>query len=1000
MWPLRHTSLCFVLWCAGQLHAQQRAYHVRHFSLSDGLSHRQVNAIVQDQQGFLWIGTEAGLDRFDGYTFRHWDVGNGLSPGPVSMICLDEEGWLWVTHQGSEGSVMGLDLVDVRSGRVVPFSQRYPGLDPRVLMGDMVVDRDGSVVALGRAGQLYRFKDGRIASHPVAWPMGGGDPQPQLMDITGNGHIWAQIGRCRVVELNPDGVVLRHWELCTPTHHHVFRSRPARAGASSYFIRANLKGVGELWRLDAAEGPMAVGKLHDDLFDNYGRCMRLDLPDGTHIEHSLVLDAEGRTLFDIGTSHPHIRYRVLAGLVDRNGRAWIGGDFGLYQVEVTTDRFERWLYSEAIPQGHGRRCRGMTEWNGRLFVNTELEGHYSLSLADGRILSHDRPGRTGFVLTRDLAANRWVDGQDVLYNLAPNGGQRVYQCGWETWSLVVDPREGVLLGQRQGIMRLDTMEGRCTTYGERYNGFSELATAHVMRMERDLGGNIWLCTNMGLYRLEPGRGVMERFWSGGEGAAHLPDDAIHHICHDKGGRYWISTASSGLLLWERGSGPVRHWGREQGMPSNTVHAAYPDREGYVWMPTENGIARLDPRSGVVTSFGPEDGISHPEFNRISHTRLIDGRLCFGGLNGITVFDPSVVNASSIVYDHPLVMTHFERFDADSGRVVDRSFELAGTRRIVMRPGDRALRLDVSLLTFDDPSRLRYAWMIEGHQSHWNEQVSPTILPGELPSGNWKLRVRGCDATGHWSMHELSYDLEVVPPWYLRWWVLVLGVLLVVAITALLLRLRHRRQLELLRMRDRIAMDLHDEVGGTLSRLALMADTAGTIDPGIRPETRRLLDRISVNSTAALEAMNDIVWAVKADNDNGQELIGRMRSTAVQACEAIDCTLLFDADPEVERLRLSIAKRRDLFLLFKEALNNAIKHAAPSALRVEVAVEDQRLMLEVVDNGRGFDTEAAAERPTGQGLSNISRRARDLGGTLRITSALNTGTRVEFNMPIP
>lgn len=1000
---LRNSATVAALWAGCSLFAQQKAYHVRHFSIGDGLSHRQVNDIVQDDQGFLWIGTEAGLDRYDGYSFKHWDHRYGLSPGPVSMICLDHEGWLWVTHQGSEGTLMGLDLVEVRTGRVSTLAERFnTDLDPKVLMGDLIVDHDGSVIALGRTGDLHRFRNGAVEKSQVQWPEGGAEPQPLLIDITRDGHIWALLGKATIVELTSEGKVLRVRDLRTPNTPRVFRTRPSRAGDSPYFIRSNTHGVGEMWRIDEQEGPVFIGPLHDELFDNYGRCMRLDLPDGTHVEHSLVLDAEGRVLFDIGAVWPHIRYRVLCGAVDRSGKAWIGGDFGLYQMEITTDRFQRWLFDEAIPLGHGKRCRGMTEWNGRLFVNTELEGYFGLSLVDGRVLSHDRPGATGFVLTRDNTAGRWIDGQDALHHLDASGTERVYHCGWETWSVLTDPREGVLLGQRQGIVRLDTVTGICSPYSDGYNTFTELSSAFVMRMEHDVSGNVWLCTDMGLYRLEPGKGVVERFWTGGEGVHHLPDDAVHHIAHDRGGRFWISTGSNGLLHWERNGGVLRRWSREQGMPSNTVHAAYPDRDGHVWMPTESGIARLDSRSGIITSYGTQDGITHHEFNRISHTRLIDGRLCFGGLNGITVFDPLLVNASSVVLDHPLVMTRFEQFDADSGHVVDRSFELERTGRIVVRPGDRALRLDVALLTFDGPGRLRYAWRIEDRQTHWNEQVSPTILPGDLPYGHWKIRVRGCDASGHWSMQELVYDLEVVPPWYQRWWVLAAALLLLAGLLVLLFRLRLRRQLEVLHIRDRIAMDLHDEVGGTLSRLALMADTANAMDPSIRPETRKLLDRISASSSAALEAMNDIVWAVRADDDSGEGLVARMRNTAAQACGSIGATLHFDADPELERTRLSITQRRDLYLLYKEAVNNAIKHAACSVLRVEVALDGRELQLAVVDNGKGFDPEGVhdMERTSGQGLANMRTRAQALGGALQVHSALHTGTRVEFRMHLP
>jgi streptogramin lyase len=1002
--PMRHRVLLFLAHGITALlpaAAQPNVYHVRHFSTAEGLSHRQVNAMVQDEQGFLWVATEAGLDRYDGYSFKHWDTRTGLSPGPVSRLCLDGQGWLWAAHHGSEGHLLDVDLVNARSGEVSSLAKRFSeGIDPRTLMGDFITDQRGGVWCFSRKGELLRFVADRLERRPVRWPGDPPEPQPQMMDITPNGHVWCVLGKGTIVELGADGTFLRSWDVLLPTTPRVFRTRPSKAGQSSYFIRANNSGVGDLWRIDEQEGPVILGPLHDDLFDNYGRCVRLDLPDGTYVEHSLVLDAEGRTLFDIATDHPHIRYRVLCGFVDPNGKAWIGGDFGLYLLEVRPNRFQRWLYDEAIQQGYGKRCRGMTEWNGRLYVNTELEGYYALSLKDGSILDHQKPQRTGFVLSRDEHAGRWVDGQEFLFHIDTEGVEKVYRCGWETWSILTDPREGVLLGQRQGIMRLDTISGTCTSYA-RYNDFPELAGAFIMRMERDLSGNVWLCTDMGLYRMEPGKGVLERFWTGGDATHKLPDDDIHHITHDHGGTYWISTASSGLLRWDRASNSLQRWGREEGLLSNTIHAAYPDREGYVWMPTENGIARLDPRTGSITSFGTVDGITHQEFNRISHTRLTDGRLCFGGLNGITVFDPLAVNTTALIMDHPLVMTGFEQYDADSGKVIDRSRELQASGRIVVNPGDRSLRLDVALLTFDEPGRLRYAWQVEGYHPQWNEQQAPSILPGDLPYGEWVLHVRGRDASGHWSNNTLSYTLKVVPPLHMRWWFILACLIVFIGVVMLIFRSRLNRQLAVMRMRDRIAMDLHDEVGGTLSRLALFADTANATDPELRPTTRKLLDRISTNSSAALEAMNDIVWAVNTGNDSGQQLVDRMRGVAVQASEAIACTLQFDADPGVERIRLSMEQRRDIYLLYKEAVNNAVKHSGCSVLRVDLFFEDKELVLRVIDNGKGFeqDGRTAPGRLSGNGSINMQRRAHGLGGHLHVTSAPHAGTQVQLRFPI-
>ncbi|HEY0976482.1 MAG TPA: two-component regulator propeller domain-containing protein [Flavobacteriales bacterium] len=979
---------------------QDVSYHVRHFTPEDGLSHRQVNAVVQDDKGFLWVGTEAGLDRFDGHEFRNWITREGPGMGPVSRLCIDGEDFLWVIHHGSVDRVLGIHMLELRSGRVTTFEQRFgTAFDPSDFMGEFLADRKGSVTWCTREGELMRYTPGRSIQR---WPIHRtGETavyqgEVHLMDMTPDGHVWGMVKPATLVEISEAGELLREWNYHTGAVRRMFRTKASMVGNSSWFIIDQVGAPSALYRIEPGVGPVQRDTLHDPAFDDYGSCVRVELPNGNHLEHSFVIDPQGKVVFDLATEFPDVRYRLLCGLPGRNGQAWIGGDFGLYMLEVRPDRFQRWLYSEAIPQGYGKRCRGLLEWNGRLLVNTEIEGWYELSSSDGRVLRHEPAWLTGFALIRDRKARIWYGQQEEVVMVDLDGTVRRYDCGWETWTALDDPREGFLLGQREGLMVLDPNTGKCSTY-PRYNDQPVLAGAHVLAMERDTNGSIWLCTDRGLFSIRPGEGVKERFWVGGDSLHRLPDDDIRHLVPDAQGIYWLATASSGLVRWDRATGSTRTWTRAQGMPSNTVHGVYKDADGDLWMPTENGIARLDPRTDVITTYTTADGLPHNEFNRISHTRLANGRLCFGGLNGLTVFDPRAFHDTLSDVQEPLVLAGFDQYDARLQRTVDRAHELDSTGIIRVYPGDRTVQIKVALLNFDTPGSTTYAWQVEDHSPGWIEQREQLIRVGDLPYGEWKLRIRARDAGGHWSARELDYTIEVLRPFYLQWWFLLLCLSAFGALVALWSRYRLRRQLEVVAMRDRIAMDLHDEVGGTLSRLALFADTANATDPALKPSTRKLLERISSNSSAALGSMNDIVWAVNAGNDSMPQVIDRMRAVAVQASEAIGCSLFFEVEPAVQRMQLSLEQRRDLYLLYKEAVNNAVKHSGCSALRIRFQREGREMLLSVSDNGKGFvqDGTTAPGRLSGNGSINMQRRAAGLNGKLTVTSAPHAGTQVDL-----
>lgn len=481
---------------------------------------------------------------------------------------------------------------------------------------------------------------------------------------------------------------------------------------------------------------------------------------------------------------------------------------------------------------------------------------------------------------------------------------------------------------------------------------------------------------------------------------HLPADDIRHLFVDKSGTYWLATAAQGLVRWDRRTGETRTFSVGEGIPATSIHAVYGDANGWLWMPTDNGLVRFHPESGQVKVLTTADGITNNEFNRIAHAQGPDGHLYFGGFNGITVIDPAKWIEETGTETVPLELTGVHLQERDGTRPTDLTAAVRSGAPIVLRPGNRFFTVGMALLNYDEPSRIRYAWRIDGFDADWNMQPEPHLRISALPYGEHVLRIKAQDGDARWSKNEITLPIVVVRPIHLRWWFFLLCAVLVAAIVYAVFRYRIQQLRRVMHVRDRIAMDLHDEVGSSLSGIVLFSSAVKNQAGALPEKSAAMLHRIADNSTRAMESMNDIVWSVNTRNDQLVHVIDRMQAFAQPLCEASEIELAFHIAEGLSSRKLGMEERKSLYLIFKEAVNNAVKHARCSRIDVHLRrATDGGIELVVADNGIGLREEAPREPSLGgNGLGNMLRRAEDAGGTLVHRPSSPTGTEVVLVIP--
>jgi signal transduction histidine kinase len=307
------------------------------------------------------------------------------------------------------------------------------------------------------------------------------------------------------------------------------------------------------------------------------------------------------------------------------------------------------------------------------------------------------------------------------------------------------------------------------------------------------------------------------------------------------------------------------------------------------------------------------------------------------------------------------------------------------------PGQNQIEIDFVALGLAAGEVLRYQYRLEGAAGEWSApSLLRTVNFGSLAHGQYRFLVRAINANGAMSAEPASVTFTILRPIWLRWWFLTLGGALLAAAVLSIHRYRVARVLELAAIRTRIATDLHDDIGANLTRISLLSEVTA---PGADQESMASIGNIARESAGS---MSDIVWAIDPKHESLADLIRRMRRHGEEVFALRDIELTFQAPVAPDGLRLGMDVRRDLLLIFKEAVSNAARHAHCSRVSIDLSIKDSRVVLIVADNGVGFDTAQASD---GQGLASLRRRAQRLNATIDVQSRPRAGTTIVLHVPL-
>ncbi len=822
---------------AAGVQAAARPMRFEHLSTADGLSQSFVNCILQDRAGFLWVGTQAGLNRYDGYgfeVFRH-DPADPASLSHDWIVALAEDpatGDLWIATEGG-----GLARWSRATGTF--GSYRHDPEDPASLSGDRVtslaVDAAGSLwvgtidAGLNRfdaaTGSFRRFRHDPARSDSLA------SDQVRSIFAGRGGRLW--VGTWAGLDRLDGAAPLPGRQVFV---HHRHDPRDPRS-LSDDRVRAIVEdGAGTLWvgTLGGLNRLTAAGGAFERL--------RHDPADGASLSHdwvrSLLVDRDGRLWVgtdgglnlwrgegrgfaayhpDAGNSSSLGSDQIVHLHQDESGILWIAAaGAGLDKWNPATWSFPHYwnndetasnnvfaiseagdggLWTGTLGGGLERLDRGSGEW--RRFTHDPRDRR---SLADDRVtaLLHDRAG-TLWVGTIGGGLDRLLEGRSG----AAAGGfehhrhdpARPDSLSADAVTSLHEDRGGRLwVGTHEGGLNLRRDDGTFRRFRHHPADPASLGSDRVLALAEDAEGHLWLATDGGgLNRLHPQTEAFLRLEHDPADDASLATDELLAVHLDSSGQLWVGTKGRGLdrlksLDEATGRGAFEHHTRAGGLPDDHIWGIRSEASGALWLATTNGLARLDPQTGAIKSYDAGQGLQSNEFNLGAHYRSPSGELFFGGVGGFNAFFPEGVEADPHV--PPVVLTAFTkinqpvRFDRPPSDVSE----------IALDYGDYAFSLEFAALDFTAPGDNLYRYRLEGFHDRWIDNGTRRWVSfTNLDPGRYLLRVQGAGSAGIWNEAGREIRIAVAPPPWKTWWAYALYALALGLSAAILAAVYSQRQ---------------------------------------------------------------------------------------------------------------------------------------------------------------------------------------------------------------
>jgi diguanylate cyclase (GGDEF)-like protein len=820
-----------------------------HINIGDGLAINHGRVILQDNTGFLWIGTFDGLVRYDGYdvkVFRNdpTDI-NSISDSVITSISEDSQNNLWV------GTNVGLNLFNPKTEQFIRY--RHQTGDINSLSDDAVrsiaEDSQGNIWVGTRDGGLNKFNPETESFKHY---------RHQANDSNSLSHDFVQDifeDSRGVIWLATDGGGLNKFNAKTEQFiRYSYQANIPNSLSHDVLLSITEDSQGNLWVGTYGGGlnqfnPQTEQFIHYRHYDSDPNSLSDDnvsIIIGDSQGNIWAGTDDGLNKFNPKTGQfSHYRHEssdpnslskgnILSIIEDYDGNLWIGTNVGLNQFHPKTEKFKHYRHQTNDPNSlsNGSVWGIVEDSDSNLWVGTDVGldkfdaktkqvSRYRHQPSDPNSLSNDNVSN----ITEDSKGNIWVATNNGLNKFNPINEQFSHyrhqvndsrSFSEEYVANIFEDSNGFIwVGTGDGLSQFDPNTNEFSYYRHQASDFNSLSSQVITSIAEDSQGNIWVGTYFnGLSKINP---LTERFVNYRHKISNpdsLSHDLILSLFEDSYGNIWIGTSGGGLNLFDKKSETFRHYNKKNGLPSDIVHSIEEDNNGYLWLSTSLGLSRFNPNKETFKNYNVRDGLQSNDFNQGASFKSKKGEMFFGGTNGFNRFfpeniidniqPPNVVLTDMFLLNKsvPIIPTDNPKIETILSASLlptnETGFSLAqsisNTKAITLTHNDNIFAFEFAALGFTNPQKNKYAYQLDGWDKNWvtTDFKHRRATYTNLPDGDYTFKVKASNSDGYWNEEGVSLQITILPPLWKTWWAYTIYSLISALITFAFLRSQQRK----------------------------------------------------------------------------------------------------------------------------------------------------------------------------------------------------------------
>ena len=1032
-------------------------YIFRQLRIEDGLSQSTVFASLQDSKGYIWFATRSGLNRYDGYEFVVYinDPKNStsLSDDGTNALFEDKNGTLWI------GTIYGnlnrynrdretFSFANISSLlKTIPDQTNdfyeYPlsfSRNQSTTITCITEDKHGTLwIGTWGKGIVNIDKDFKVINHIYSNAQNQtGLKTNRIMDLhfDAEGRLWVATfggGLTRISKIKNNSK-------------EDFTFENIMQGTDEYSLSDN-----KLLRLFEDSGKnIWIGSFYGGLIfipeketkKPFGKakinCQRCPLSDNKLSKNTVISFTEDKDHYLwIGTfGGGLIRYDyhtneslhffndpldenslgdndVLSLCTDRSGIIWAGSHLGagITKIQVNKKMFHH-IKHDASKQNS---LNDDVVWSiykddkDILWIGTYKGGINTYNPSTKIFSFIKNTGNTNSlssnhirVIREDNFGNLWIGTYDGGLNIFNKRTKKIkiYKndpsdvnsiSANQVQDIIIESDSVYWIGTFGGGLNKVIVHGNPINQRLKFINFkfdvndpNSISDNRIYKIYKTKDGLFWIGTyGGGLNRFNPLTGKSKRYPINSDTKDKYTVENLMAIIEDSDGTLWLGSYGGSLTSFDRKTERFRRYSVEEGLTSGVVYGILKDDDENLWISSDNGIFRLRIKTKEIKRYDIQDGLQSLEFSGGAYFKDKDGNLFFGGINGINIFNPQDIKSNS--YIPPIVITSIKVFNEPYNG--DRN-------EIILDYKKNFISFEFSSLDYSDPHDNQYSYMLEGLQSEWRITDASSRIASytNLSPGSYIFKVKGSNSDGVWGDNFASIKIDIIGPFWQTWWFITMSIILLAIFLYYLSTIRIKNLLAIEKLKSKLAADLHDNIGSGLTEISILSEVASRKNISDNKFSGSELNKISDISRQLVDNMSDIVWVVNPNRDSLHDLILRLKDSYSDLLNSMGISFKAKHLEKLEDVKLPMDVKQNLYLIFKEAINNSIKHSCCKHIILDANLRNDILEISLTDDGNGFDEK---NTNSGNGLKNMENRALQIGGRIRMKSSVNNGTSIRF-----